>query len=92
MGLEGDLCRNALSPTGVTYCYKVIVEEIKPKVVNCELEQGDSLLSERGLGERHVVSRTVVREAIKLLSEKQLVTVIRGKGVVEVRPTADIVT
>ncbi|NTV78074.1 MAG: FadR family transcriptional regulator [Clostridiales bacterium] len=40
----------------------------------------DQRLSERKLAEQYNVSRTVIREALKVLSEKGLVTCIVGKG------------
>ena len=40
----------------------------------------DQKLSERKLAEEYKVSRTVIREALKVLSEKGLVTSIAGKG------------
>jgi GntR family transcriptional regulator, transcriptional repressor for pyruvate dehydrogenase complex len=67
--------------------YRKIVDEIEEMVVSGQLKPGDQLPSERQLAERFKVSRPAVREAIKVLSEKQLVTVYWGKGVVVNHPS-----
>jgi GntR family transcriptional regulator, transcriptional repressor for pyruvate dehydrogenase complex len=67
--------------------YRKIVDEIEEMVVAGQLKPGDQLPSERQLAERFKVSRPAVREAIKVLSEKQLVTVYWGKGIVVNHPS-----
>jgi DNA-binding FadR family transcriptional regulator len=48
--------------------------------INNGLLQEDQKISERKLATEYQVSRTVIREAIKLLNEKGLVCTIYGKG------------
>lgn len=72
--------------------YEAIVGEIEQMVLSGELKPGDILPPERELAERFGVSRTAVREATKVLSQKQLVTVLRGRGIVVVHPSPTAVT
>ncbi len=67
--------------------YQSIVDEIEQMVVSGQLKPDDSLPAERDLAQRFGVSRTAVREAIKVLSQMQLVAVLRGKGVVVAHPS-----
>lgn len=80
------------TPGRSTPLFRAIVDDISKEVVSGGVGPGDALPSERELSEQYGVSRTVVREAIKVLSEKRLVTVIRGKGVVAAHPSPDTVT
>jgi|SRR5471032_2474839 DNA-binding FadR family transcriptional regulator len=60
--------------------YEKIVEQIERRILTGELNSGDQLPPERELGEQFRVSRTAVREAVKALREKGLVTVRPGCG------------
>ena len=60
--------------------YQEIVDQIQAQVQNGALVPGDRLPPERELAEQFGVSRTAVREAIKSLAEKGLVTVEVGRG------------
>jgi DNA-binding FadR family transcriptional regulator len=64
----------------------VVVEALVDLIVSGELEPGDTLPPEQPLGQQFGVSRTVLRESIKKLEEKGLVTVSQGRGTV-VQPT-----
>ena len=86
---DGELFRN-LGQTGLLY--EVIVNEIEQLVVSGQLKAGDPLPPERELGLRFGVSRTAVREAIKVLSQKQLVTVRRGRGAIVAHPSPQTVS
>jgi len=57
-----------------------VAREIESLIVDSRLAPGDRLLSERELGERFGVSRTVIREAVRELSAKGLLTVRTGDG------------
>ena len=57
-----------------------VVTHLMEKLVNGELKPGDKLPSERVLAENMGVSRTVVREAIKILCERGLVKRAGRKG------------
>lgn len=72
--------------------YKNIVEEIESLILSHCLNPGDKLPSERELAIRSNVSRTVVREAIKILEQKGLVEVRQGKGVFIIKPRNHLVT
>jgi len=61
--------------------YEKIVQEIRNSILNGDLKPGDRLPSERNLALQLNVSRTSIREAIKLLSADNLVEVRHGKGI-----------
>ncbi len=67
-------------PVQTERLYQQIVEQIEKRVVAGELKVGDQLPSERELGEQFGVSRTAVREAVKILREKGLIEVRAGRG------------
>jgi GntR family transcriptional repressor for pyruvate dehydrogenase complex len=60
--------------------YTSILNEIESKIKAGVLAENDKLPSERLLAETYGVSRTVVREALKILQEKGLVVMITGRG------------
>lgn len=72
--------------------YEVIAGEIEQLIVDGQLKPGDSLPPERELGERFGVSRTAVREAIKVLCEKRLLSVQPGRGTVVAHPSPSLVS
>ncbi|WZL72318.1 GntR family transcriptional regulator [Clostridiaceae bacterium 35-E11] len=59
---------------------KTVYDMIKEKIMYCELMPGE-LVSEKELVEGLNVSRTPVREALKVLSGEGLITVIPKKGI-----------
>lgn len=63
-----------------------VVEALVNVIVSGELVPGDSLPPELPLSQQFGVSRTVLRESVKRLEEKGLVTVGQGRGTV-VQPT-----
>ena len=60
--------------------YDKIVSDIREKISKGELKIGDKLKSERILAEEYQVSRNVVREALKYLSQSGLIMIKPGKG------------
>jgi GntR family transcriptional repressor for pyruvate dehydrogenase complex len=60
--------------------YEQVTERLQDLIVTESLRPGDKLPSERELAERLGVSRTVVREAIRVLSVRGLVKVKPGCG------------
>lgn len=74
------------------YLSSEIVSYIEDKITNQFLSEGDKLPSERKLALQLNVSRNVVREAIKILREKGLVTVMPGKGAFITKPDPLLVT
>lgn len=63
-----------------TRIYEQIVIQIEQRILDGELKPGDKLPSERELTKEFGVSRTAVREAVKILREKGLVDVQLGRG------------
>lgn len=66
-------------------CYGNIIipvhcDDIEQLLLHKEYKDGDCLPSERVLATQYGVSRNVIREAIKILTEKKLVTNVIGKG------------
>lgn len=62
-----------------------VVEDLVDAIVSGKLAPGDSLPPEGPLSEQFGVSRTVIRESVKRVEEKGLVTIARGRGT-QVRP------
>ncbi len=60
--------------------YEQIVDQIEARIVAGDLKVGDQLPPERELAEQFAVSRTAVREAVKILREKGLIEIRPGKG------------
>ena len=69
-----------------------IVNEIEKAIRIKKLKPGDKLPSEQELCKQFMVSRTVIREALKMLSSKGLVRIERGRGVFVEKISSDIVT
>lgn len=64
-----------------------VVEDLVNVIVSGELKPGDSLPPEGPLSAQFGVSRTVIRESMKRVEEKGLVTVAQGRGT-QVQPTS----
>jgi GntR family transcriptional regulator, transcriptional repressor for pyruvate dehydrogenase complex len=60
--------------------YEQIVQQIEESVQKGELKPGDQLPAEPELAQQFRVSRTAVREAVKVLREKGLVEAYSGRG------------
>ena len=58
-----------------------VAEQLTEAIVSRQIRAGERLPSERELGERFKVSRTVVREAVRSLAARGLVRVTSGRGV-----------
>jgi GntR family transcriptional repressor for pyruvate dehydrogenase complex len=58
-----------------------VVEQLTEAILSRQIQPGDRLPSERDLGKRFKVSRTVVREAFRSLAARGLVRVTAGRGV-----------
>ena len=63
-----------------TLLYQSIADDIEQLILQKEYKDGDCLPSERVLATQYGVSRNVIREAIKILTEKKLVTNVIVKG------------
>jgi DNA-binding FadR family transcriptional regulator len=64
-----------------------VMQELLDRIVNGTYAEGSALPSEGQLGAEFDVSRTVLRESVKVLTEKGLVTTWRGRGTI-VEPAA----
>lgn len=60
--------------------YRQIADALREKISAGELKPGDALPTESSLQEAFNVSRVTVRQALKLLTEEQLVESIQGSG------------
>ncbi len=70
----------SFSAVTVVRPYEQIVRQIQSAIREKELSEGDRLPTERELSETFGVSRSVVREAIKVLSTQGLVEARQGSG------------
>lgn len=64
-----------------------VVDALVDAIVSGAVQPGDLLPPEGPLAEQFGVSRTVIRESVKRVEEKGLVTIARGRGT-SVRPTS----
>ena len=60
--------------------YEQIVNQIETRINAGDLKVGDKLPSEFELAEQFEVSRTAIREAVKILRQKGLIDILPGKG------------
>jgi GntR family transcriptional repressor for pyruvate dehydrogenase complex len=70
--------------------YELVAEQVEETILSGQLASGDRLPSESELCEQFSVSRTVVREAIKVLTDKGLVRPEPGRGTFVSRPDAEV--
>jgi GntR family transcriptional repressor for pyruvate dehydrogenase complex len=66
--------------------HKEVAEILSERIVTGQYPEKSLLPPERALCEKHGVSRTVVREAVKLLESRGLVRIERGRGTVVQAP------
>lgn len=62
--------------------FERVAEQIEKRILDGELRRGDRLPTERELAEQFQVSRTAVREAMKILAQKGLVDMRPGRGTI----------
>ena len=62
--------------------FEQVAEQIEKRILNGELRSGDRLPTERALADQFHVSRTAVREAMKILAQKGLVDMRPGRGTI----------
>ncbi len=68
------------SASGYRPGYEVVAEQILRLIAELELSPGDRMPTEKDLAARLGASRTVVREAVKILSATGQVSVQKGRG------------
>jgi GntR family transcriptional repressor for pyruvate dehydrogenase complex len=66
--------------------YETVVAQLESLIIDLQLGPGTALPPERQLAERFGVSRTAIREAIKVLAQKGLVDVQQGRGILVAHP------
>jgi GntR family transcriptional repressor for pyruvate dehydrogenase complex len=66
--------------------FESVVAQLESLIIDLRLAPGVALPAERLLAERFGVSRTAIREAVKVLAQKGLVEVQQGKGILVARP------
>lgn len=69
-----------------------VAEQIEGQIVGGQLQPGERLPSERELAEQFGVSRTVIREAVRVLAAKSLLEVRSGSGTVVRSPSTRAIT
>src|ERR1700676_2039587 len=62
--------------------FEQVAMQIETRILQGELRSGDRLPTERDLAEQFRVSRTAVREAMKILAQKGLVDMRPGRGTI----------
>ncbi len=62
--------------------FEQVAEQIEKRILVGELRSGDRLPTEREMAEQFHVSRTAVREAMKILAQKGLVDMRPGRGTI----------
>ncbi len=62
--------------------FEQVAVQIEKRILDGELRSGDRLPTERHLAEQFQVSRTAVREAMKILAQKGLVDMRPGRGTI----------
>jgi DNA-binding FadR family transcriptional regulator len=67
--------------TGYRPQYERIAEQIQGYITELHLQPGDRLPTEQELGEQFGVSRTIVRDAVKVLTPLGLLRTRRGSGI-----------
>jgi DNA-binding FadR family transcriptional regulator len=77
--------------TAVPPSYERLARQLREQIISGELLPGDQLPSETEMCERYVVSRSTIREALRVLSSQNLVVTTRGVNggsfVVQPQPT-----
>src|SRR5437879_499305 len=62
--------------------FEQVAVQIEKRILDGQLRSGDRLPTERELAEQFHVSRTAVREAMKILAQKGLVDMRPGRGTI----------
>lgn len=70
------------TPIQSTRVFEQVAVQIETRILRGELRSGDRLPTERELAEQFHVSRTAVREAMKILAQKGLVDMRPGRGTI----------
>jgi GntR family transcriptional repressor for pyruvate dehydrogenase complex len=71
---------------------KSVEAKIEEVILSKKLSPGSKLPSEQQMCNQFGVSRTAIREALRMLSGRGLVKILKGKGIFVNNPTAETVT
>jgi GntR family transcriptional repressor for pyruvate dehydrogenase complex len=83
--LSGGEKRDSMyAPIQSVKVFERVAAQIEKRILDGELHIGDRLPTERALAEQFHVSRTAVREAMKILAQKGLVDMRPGRGTIVV--------
>lgn len=82
---ETDLNLRQVKPVRL---FEQVVQQLQTLIIEGKLQPGDRLPSETELSERHGVSRSVVREALRALESKGMIAVRSGAGAFVASPHA----
>lgn len=63
-----------------------VVDDLRQRIINARLRPGVPLPSERELCDHYDVSRTVIREAVKVLEAKGILRSVPGSGILVAEP------
>ncbi len=75
-------------PVQPSKLFEQITVQIEQQILSGELQSGDRLPAERELAEQFHASRTAVREAMKILSQKGLLQMRPGRGTIVINGTS----
>lgn len=70
------------TPVQAPKVFERVAVQIEQRILDGDLRSGDRLPTERELAEQFQVSRTAVREALKILAQKGLVDMRPGRGTI----------
>jgi GntR family transcriptional repressor for pyruvate dehydrogenase complex len=81
------------APMSVPKASDILVNELRERILSGELPVGTTLPAERDLVEQTQMSRTTVREALRILEVQGLLRIVAGRagGAVVQRPSSDAV-
>jgi GntR family transcriptional regulator, transcriptional repressor for pyruvate dehydrogenase complex len=82
--LVGEKRDSMYAPIQSVKVFERVAAQIEKRILDGELRIGDRLPTERALAEQFHVSRTAVREAMKILAQKGLVDMRPGRGTIVV--------
>jgi GntR family transcriptional repressor for pyruvate dehydrogenase complex len=88
-GLDEDAAHFIARPIAVARAYEQLAAQIKARILAGELAEGDRLPSEVAIGREARVSRSTVREALRLLEEAGFVERTSPRILVVARPRGE---
>lgn len=90
---DSSLARSSVSfaPMSVPKASDILVNELRERILSGELAEGTTLPTERDLVQQTQMSRTTVREALRILEVQGLLRIVAGRagGAIVQRPGSD---